>query len=85
MVRRNFGRYRKVSDEAVARILAWHDHRITLSQLARELGVCKTTVVNVIRSRGQHYKTESPEVRRQRSLVRRGRRGRRDEGSAPEE
>jgi hypothetical protein len=85
MVPRNYGRYRKVSDEAVVMPRQNACNRLTLRQLARELGVCKTTVVNVIQSRGQHYKTESPEVRRQRSLDRPGRRGRRPKRTAPDE
>ena len=66
-----YGRYRRVTDLQIARILAWHDHRIILRQLAREPGVCESTIGNVITSRGLHFWTESPEIRR---LESRGRR-----------
>ncbi len=68
MVTKNFGRYRRVTDAAIARILAWHDNRMTRRQLARELGLSETAVGNVIKSRGTHFKTESPEVRRLRPV-----------------
>jgi hypothetical protein len=63
---RNFGRYRQVSDADIVRILAWHDSRLTRQDLARQLGVSVTTIGKIIQTRGQHYKTESPEIRRQR-------------------
>ena len=66
MALKNFGRYRRVSDADIARILEWHDQRMTRRQLAAQLGVSESTIGNVIRTRGAHYKTESPEIRRQR-------------------
>lgn len=69
MAIRNFGRYRRVTDAAIARILAWHDNRMSRRQLARELGLSESTIGYVIKSRGTHYKTESPEVRRLRPTV----------------
>jgi IS30 family transposase len=47
----------------IAEILDWHRHHETCVQLARRLGVSTSTVRNVIRSGGQHYKTPSPEQR----------------------
>ena len=66
MTHKNFGRYRRVSDADIARILEWQDQRMTRRQLAAQLGVSQSTIGNVIRTRGAHYKTESPEIRRQR-------------------
>jgi transposase len=57
------GRPRHVTDAAIAEILDWHRHHETCVQLARRLGVSTSTVRNVVRSAGQHYKTPSPERR----------------------
>jgi transposase-like protein len=52
-----------VTDAVIAEILDWHRHHESCVQLARRLGVSTSTVRNVIRSGGQHYKTPSPEHR----------------------
>jgi hypothetical protein len=57
------GRPRHVTDAVIAEILDWHRNHETCVQLARRLGVSTSTVRNVIRSGGQHYKTPSPERR----------------------
>lgn len=57
------GRPRALTLAQIAAILAWHDSRVTLSQLAASMGVSTTTVVQVIRSRGTHYKQAPPEER----------------------
>lgn len=57
------GRPRALTREQVAAILAWHDSRVTLKQLAAGLGVSTSTVVHVIQSRGAHYKQVPPEER----------------------
>ena len=66
MTHKNFGRYRRVSDADIARILEWQDQRITRRQLAAQLGVSDSTIGAILKSRGTHYKTDSPEIRRQR-------------------
>ena len=66
MTHKNFGRYRRVSDSDIARILEWQDQRITRRQLAAQLGVSDSTIGAILKSRGTHYKTDSPEIRRQR-------------------
>lgn len=57
------GRPRALTRDQVAAILAWHDSRVTLKQLAASLGVSTSTVVHVIQSRGAHYKQVPPEER----------------------
>jgi hypothetical protein len=57
------GRPRRVTDAVIAEILDWHRHHETCVQLARRLGVSTSTVRNVVRSGGEHYKTPSPERR----------------------
>jgi hypothetical protein len=63
------GRPRSLTDEQVARILAWHEQILALKslraslktqrQLAAELGVAPATVARVIACRGQ-YKKPAP-------------------------
>jgi hypothetical protein len=70
--RRVCGRPRRVTDAVIARVLQWHDERVTAAQLAAELGISPSTVRSIIRSRGAHYKSPSPE-HRPAPLPRRGR------------
>lgn len=66
------GRPRRVTDEDIARILAWHAEILawramgaglkTRRALAQELGISPSTVAYVISRRG-HYKQPSPEKR----------------------
>lgn len=56
-----YGRPRRVTDADVAEILAWADSRFTARQLATKLGLSIETIRRVIRSRGRHYKTASPD------------------------
>ncbi len=58
----SLGRPRALTDAQVADVLAWHRTRKTLEQVAREYGVCKGTIENLIR-RGGIYKQPSPELR----------------------
>jgi len=58
-----FGRPRRLTGKQIARILAWHDSRVTLKHLSVELGVSTSTIVHVIKSRGTHYKQAVPEER----------------------
>lgn len=79
------GRPRVLTDRQVVKILAWHEavaawrsmgtHLKSLRQLARELGVSPSTVLQVIHSRGA-YKKSSPDLR-DRELSERCRRPRR--------
>jgi hypothetical protein len=57
------GRPRSLTSEQIAAVLAWHDSRVTLKQLAASLGVSTATLVHVIKSRGAHYKQAPPEER----------------------
>ncbi len=57
------GRPRRVTDADVAAILEWADNFVSCRQLAARLGVSVGTIRNVVRSRGAHYKTQSPEMR----------------------
>jgi IS30 family transposase len=45
------------------RVLRWHDSRVTLRQLSKELGVSTSTITAIIKSRGTHYKQAPPEER----------------------
>jgi len=58
-----YGRPRRLTGKQIARILAWHDSRVTLKLLSVELGVSTSTIVHVIKSRGTHYKQAIPEER----------------------
>ena len=49
MTHKNFGRYRRVSDADIARILEWHDQRITRRQLAVQLGVSDSTIGAILK------------------------------------
>ena len=63
------GRPRRLTDEQVARIMAWHQQILALKslratlktqrELAAELGVAPSTVARVIACRGQ-FKKSSP-------------------------
>jgi transposase len=76
------GRPRRLTDEQVSVILAWHEQLLgwkalrgalkTQRQLAQELGVSTATISRVIACRGQ-FKQPSPE-RRAVALSERGRR-----------
>jgi hypothetical protein len=57
------GRPRVLTDGQVRRILKWHLSRKSVKDIARELGVCTTTIATCIRNRGA-YKLPSAEVRR---------------------
>jgi hypothetical protein len=59
------GRPRALTQAQIDTILAWHDSRVTLKQLAASLGVSTSTVVHAIQSRGGHYKQAPPEEREQ--------------------
>jgi len=49
--------------EKIERILAWHDSRVTLKQLAKAEGVSPATIGHIIKTRGTHYKSAPPEER----------------------
>jgi hypothetical protein len=57
------GRPRMLTEAQIATVLAWHDSRVTMKQLADSLGVSTTTVAHAIKSRGTHYKQAPPEER----------------------
>lgn len=57
------GRPRALGEAQVKRILEWHSNRLTLTQLARDLNVCASTVRHVIRTEGKGYKQAPPEKR----------------------
>ena len=57
------GRPRALTRAQIAQVLAWYDSRVTLKQLASSLGVSRTTLGNLIKSRGTHYKQAPPEER----------------------
>jgi IS30 family transposase len=67
------GRPRRLTDRDIEAILDWHRHRKTLTQIAREHGVSKTTILNAIARRGE-YKQPSPEERAATQRARRLRR-----------
>ena len=56
------GRPRSLTDAQVKLILDWHASRKSLTQLATELNVSKSTISNVIQNAGK-YKAPSPERR----------------------
>jgi transposase len=58
-----FGRPRHVTDAQIEEILEWHRNRETLKQIATRLGLSPATVGMVIRTKGLHYKSASPEKR----------------------
>ena len=58
-----FGRPRHVTDAQIEEILEWHRNRETLKQLATRLGLSPATVGMVVRTKGLHYKSPSPEKR----------------------
>jgi hypothetical protein len=57
------GRPRSLTAAQIDTVLAWHDSRVTLKQLAASMGVSTSTVVHAIQSRGTHYKQAPPEER----------------------
>jgi predicted DNA-binding protein (UPF0251 family) len=57
------GRPRALTTSQIAAVLAWHDSRVTLKQLAVSMGVSTSTLTNAIQSRGTHYKQAPPEER----------------------
>ena len=58
-----FGRPRALTRAQIATVLAWHDSRVTLKQLAASMNVSTSTVAHAIASRGAHYKQAPPEER----------------------
>ena len=58
-----YGRPRALTRVQIARVLAWHDSRVTFKELAASLGVSTSTLRQVIKSRGSHYKQAPPEER----------------------
>jgi len=58
-----YGRPRALTRAQIARVLAWHDSRVTFKELAASLGVSTSTLRQVIKSRGSHYKQAPPEER----------------------
>jgi hypothetical protein len=58
-----YGRPRALTRAQIARLLAWHDSRVTFRELAASLGVSTSTLRQVIKSRGSHYKQAPPEER----------------------
>ncbi len=58
-----FGRPRALTRAQIATVLAWHDSRVTLKQLAASMNVSTSTVAHAIASRGTHYKQAPPEER----------------------
>jgi IS30 family transposase len=61
--RSTLGRPRRVTDAMIAEILRWYATHCTAKQKARELGIGTSTVHQVIRSGGTHFKQPSPEHR----------------------
>lgn len=57
------GRPRALTHEQVIRVLRWHDSRVTLRQLSKELGVSTSTIAVIVKTRGAHYKQAPPEER----------------------
>ena len=58
-----YGRPRALTRTQIARVLAWHDSRVTFKDLAASLNVSTSTLRQVIKSRGSHYKQAPPEER----------------------
>lgn len=58
-----YGRPRALTRTQIARVLAWHDSRVTFKELAASLNVSTSTLRQVIKSRGSHYKQAPPEER----------------------
>ncbi len=58
-----YGRPRALTRTQIARVLAWHDSRVTFKELAASLNVSTSTLRHVIKSRGSHYKQAPPEER----------------------
>ena len=58
-----YGRPRALTRSQIARVLAWHDSRVTFKELAASLNVSTSTLRQVIKSRGSHYKQAPPEER----------------------
>jgi hypothetical protein len=58
-----YGRPRALTRDQIGRVLAWHDSRVTFKELAASLGVSTSTLRQVIKSRGSHYKQAPPEER----------------------
>ena len=58
-----YGRPRALTRTQIARVLAWHDSRVTFKELAASLNVSTSTLRKVINSRGSHYKQAPPEER----------------------
>jgi hypothetical protein len=58
-----YGRPRALTRAQIARVLAWHDSRVTFKELAANLNVSTSTLRHVIKSRGSHYKQAPPEER----------------------
>ena len=56
-----YGRPRALTRTQIARVLAWHDSRVTFKELAASLDVSTSTLRQVINSRGSHYKQAPPE------------------------
>lgn len=57
------GRPRALTQAQIVAVLAWHDSRVSMRQLAESLGVSTSTVAHAIKSRGTHYKQAPPEER----------------------
>ena len=58
-----YGRPRALTTSQIVRVLAWHDSRVTFKELAASLNVSTSTLRQVIKSRGSHYKQAPPEER----------------------
>ena len=58
-----YGRPRALTRTQISRVLAWHDSRVTFKELAASLNVSTSTLRQVIKSRGSHYKQAPPEER----------------------
>lgn len=57
------GRPRALTRAQIATILAWHESRVTLNELAASMNVSTSTVAHAIASLGAHYKQAPPEER----------------------
>ena len=54
-----FGRPRALTRAQIATVLAWHDSRVTLKQLAASMNVSTSTVAHAIASRGAALQTSA--------------------------